>query len=243
MYVLAIETTGAFASVALAESSGEDCRIMADVKGNDRFSHLQNLTPQIEEVISKSGLSINDVDAIAVSNGPGSFTGIRIGVSTARALAQAAGRKCVAVSSLEGLAMRAGESMSEDGTLVCPILDARRSQIYGGAYLIRDGFPHEEVKAGPYTIDEFIELIRDYDRVYFLGDGVDAYAERIAELRTEGVTYAPETERYQSAVQIAELGCRRLDRGEGCSYEELKPEYMRLAEAERKLKEAQARTR
>ncbi|MBQ3184720.1 MAG: tRNA (adenosine(37)-N6)-threonylcarbamoyltransferase complex dimerization subunit type 1 TsaB, partial [Firmicutes bacterium] len=84
MYILAIETTGAFASVALMK----DDKIIGHVSGNDRFSHLQNLMPQVETVIKENELSIGDIDLIAVSNGPGSFTGIRIGVSTARALSQ-----------------------------------------------------------------------------------------------------------------------------------------------------------
>ncbi len=84
MYLLAIETTGAFASVALLE---DDC-VLEHIQGHDRFSHLQNLMPQVKEVLENHKLSINDVSAIAVSKGPGSFTGIRIGVSSTRALAR-----------------------------------------------------------------------------------------------------------------------------------------------------------
>ena len=139
MYILAIETTGAFASVALAECGesrgGAECRILAHVEGHDRYSHLQNLTPQIGQVLSDAGISVDDLSAIAVANGPGSFTGIRIGVSTARALSQVKGIPCVPVSSLEALAMRAG---AKAGRLICPILDARRSQVYGGGYLIEE---------------------------------------------------------------------------------------------------------
>ena len=98
MYILAIETTGAFASVALAKAEGTRCDILSHVHGHDRFSHLQNLTPQINEVLTEAALSIDDIGAIAVSHGPGSFTGIRIGVSTARALAQAKDITCVPVA-------------------------------------------------------------------------------------------------------------------------------------------------
>ena len=87
MYFLAIETTGAFASVALLE----DDRVLEHIQGHDRFSHLQNLMPQVKEVLENHKLSINDVETIAVSKGPGSFTGIRIGVSSARALCQVLG--------------------------------------------------------------------------------------------------------------------------------------------------------
>lgn len=238
MHILAIETTGAFASVALID----DGQVKSYIQGSDRFSHLQNLTPQIQEVIAKAAdsvSSINDIDAFAVSNGPGSFTGIRIGVSTGRALSQILDKPCVAVSSLEALAMHA-EDADED-TLICPILDARRSQVYGGGYYLKEGFPVEQVKAGPYTIEEFMDAVKDYGKLLFLGDGVDACGEKIKAVRREGVDFADEAIRYQTADYVARLGEKLMAEGKGCAYGELDPEYMRIAEAERKLKEQQAK--
>ena len=242
MYILAIETTGAFASVALAEFDREGgYRPCGEIMGHDRFSHLRNLAPQIKQVAEDRGLTIGDIDVIAVSRGPGSFTGIRIGVSTARALAQAAGRECIPVSSLEGLALRGAESEKNgakiNDTLFCPILDARRKQIYGGGYFVKGGEPEEEVKAGAYTVDEFLDLIKGYNEVYFLGDGVDAYGERIREIAGDRAYFAPERARYQNASSIAELGAKYYLKNGGCSFEELAPEYMRLAEAERRRRE------
>lgn len=245
MYILAIETTGAFASVALAKAEGTRCDILSHVHGHDRFSHLQNLTPQINEVLTEAALSIDDIGAIAVSHGPGSFTGIRIGVSTARALAQAKGITCIPVSSLQALAKRTeGTDFGyKNGYLVCPIFDARRSQVYGAGY-----FFDEAIDAGPYTIEEFMDEIAmaGHRKVIFMGDGIDAYRERIEEIAMgpghnrefDGVdiAFAPEKFRYQDADTVASLGAILLDEGRGCSFEELKPEYMRLAEAERKLK-------
>lgn len=242
MYILAIETTGAFASVALME----DDRLMGHVKGNDRFSHLQNLMPQVEEVTRNNQLQIGDIDAIAVSCGPGSFTGIRIGVSSARALAQILDIPCVAVSSLEALAMRAAGTEAditadaEDRVLICPILDARRSQVYGGGYYLENGFPKEEIKAGPYTIEEFLEKAVRYERILLLGDAADVCGEKIKLLRPEGTETAPEDIRYQDAVTVAELGRKLLAETGGVKYSDVKPEYMRIAEAERKLREKQA---
>ena len=232
MYILAIETTGAFASVALAEAkeSGEECRILAHVEGHDRYSHLQNLTPQIQQVLCDGDVSIDELSAIAVSNGPGSFTGIRIGVSTARALSQVKGVPCVPVSSLEALAKRADAA---ENAVVCPILDARRSQVYGAGYL--NG--KEVIKAGPYTIGEFMELAADYEDIYMMGDGVDTCGEKIRELRLQGVSFAPEDIRYQRAEEVAAIGAGKIAAGEGVPFEQLEPEYMRMAEAERKLRE------
>ena len=269
MYFLAIETTGAFASVALLE----DDRVLEHIQGHDRFSHLQNLMPQVKEVLENHKLSINDVEAIAVSKGPGSFTGIRIGVSSARALCQVLGIPGVPVSSLEALAMRAEElqgkeqqaaaggssakdapdmsktiadsalKASDDKTLLCPILDARRSQVYGGGYFLKNGYPVEMVKGGAYTVEEFLSKVDAYDRILLLGDGADAYGEKIVEARREKgkiTEIASEAVRYQDAVTVGRLGAKLLKEGAGLSYQELLPDYMRQAEAERKLAEKQA---
>lgn len=254
MYILGIETTGAYASVSLMK----DDKIIGHVSGNDRFSHLQNLIPQVQEVIKDNKLSIGDIDLIAVSCGPGSFTGIRIGVSTARALSQVLDVPCVAVSSLAALAMRASEyakmqadvenaeadraeeiGIAEDKLLVCPMLDARRNQVYAGGYFLKDGCPVEEIAAGPYMLDEFLAKAAGYDRILLLGDAIDKYSEQIAELRPEGTETAPESIRYQDASFVAKLGKKLYAENGGLSYNQLQPEYMRLPEAERKLKEQQ----
>lgn len=242
MYILAIETTGAFASVALAR----DGEVIAQVQGSDRFSHLQNLAPQIEEVLKKGGqatgegdkLEIGHMGAIAVSVGPGSFTGIRIGVATARALSQITGVTCVPVSSLEALAMRPA---AKEGMLICPILDARRSQVYGGGYFMDGAYPVEVIKAGPYTVEEFVDAIKScdaqYDEVVFVGDGADVYEEKLKGLIDS--RSLPEGNCYQHAEQVAMLAHKLLLEGRNCPYGQLQPNYMRIAEAERKLKEKQ----
>ena len=250
MYILAIETTGAFASVALMK----DDKIIGHISGSDRFSHLQNLMPQIETVVKDNKLSIGDVDLIAVSNGPGSFTGIRIGVSTARALSQVLGIPSVTVSSLEALALRGGEyakahaagekdscEAQEGALLICPMLDARRSQVYAGGYLMEGGYPKEEIKAGPYMLDEFLALAAGYDKVLLMGDAVDTYGAKIAEIRPEGTETTPEDIRYQDASFVAKIGAKVYEEKGGLSYNCVEPEYMRIAEAERKLKEQQSK--
>ena len=237
--------------MALAETgaeAGAACRILTRVEGHDRYSHLQNLTPQIQQVLCDAEISIDDLSAIAVANGPGSFTGIRIGVSTTRALSQVKGIPCVPVSSLEALALRAADTRAKetgaDGALICPILDARRSQVYGGGYFLEkteDGIAlREAVKAGPYTIEEFMEQVKDYDKVYMMGDGVDTCGGKIEEIRTGGIGFAPEEIRYQRAEEVAVLGAAGYKAGRSVEFEALRPEYMRLAEAERKLRAKQA---
>lgn len=238
MILLAIETTGAFASVAVAEANIDDgkvkdFKIKAHVQGHDEFSHLQNLTPQIQKAAESCGLTVKDMDMIVVSVGPGSFTGIRIGVSTARALAQVLNIPCVPVISIEALALR----IDGGGALVCPILDARRSQVYGGGYFLED-----IIDAGPYTLDEFLREVRvsGFKKVIFMGDGVDKYREDIVnsqQIQGMRVDFAPEDVRYQDAKTVALLGARLAAEGKTKEYGQLEPRYMRMAEAERKLKE------
>lgn len=247
MYILAIETTGAFASVALQKSD----KIIGHVTGSDRFSHLQNLMPQVESVIKENKLSLGDIDVIAVSSGPGSFTGIRIGVSSARALSQMLRIPVVAVPSLKALALR-GEEYAKaqlirkeqeggnaEGLLICPMLDARRSQVYAGGYLLEGDDITETIEAGPYMLDEFLQKAEGYSRILLLGDAVDTYGEKIKELRPEGTETTPESIRYQDAAFVAKLGSQIYDEEGGLDYNDVKPQYMRLAEAERKLREKQ----
>ena len=232
MYVLSIETTGAYASAAVMK----DGTVLQEIHGSDRFSHLQNLMPQIEHILAKSKTSINDMDVIAVSAGPGSFTGIRIGISSARALSQITGVPCVTVSSLQALALNAAGHTGAE-TLICPMLDARRQQVYAGGYFIKDGYPQEEIKAGPYTVQEFLELASGYSSILILGDGADKYGELIAELRPEGTQTAPESIRYQDAASVADLGAAAFSEHGGIPYSEVEPDYMRIPEAERRLKQ------
>ena len=276
MYLLAIETTGAFASVALLQAEDAAAgagiagaseavagatgatagtpeagavRILGVIHGSDRFSHLLNLTPQIDQILKENGLKAGDLTAVAVSHGPGSFTGIRIGVSTARALAQILNIPCIAVSSLEGLALRAQEET--DGLLICPALDARRKQVYGAAYEMKDGELVCRIEEASCLMTEFLEKIdrygaenggdsKPFERILFLGDGIDTCGEIIeawASERPYRILYAPKESRYQDAETVALRGLQLYRRGKACDYMDLQPEYLRMAEAEKKLKD------
>ena len=123
------------------------------------------------------------------------------------------GTPCVTVSSLEALAMNAVSEAGEAGeagenVLVRPMLDARRSQVYAGGYFLEDGWPVEKIKAGPYMLDEFLQKAQSYDSILLMGDAMDTYAEKIAELRPEGTETASADIKYQDAVTVARLGAK-----------------------------------
>ncbi len=225
MYILALETTGPHASVAIINEEGKIIENSSDAVLN----HLQHLMPMTQELLEKAGLKLSDMSAIAASQGPGSFTGIRIGVSSARALAQVTGLPTIAVPTLKSFAYNAPEFEG----LICPVFDARRSQVYAGAYRWVDGEIVEVVKGAPYSIDEFVEktAASGLPRLVF-GDGIKAYGDRFSpeEIASEEI-------RLQVASSVARLAKDLYEAGETLHYEELKPDYMRKAEAERKLEE------
>ncbi|MEG0919218.1 MAG: tRNA (adenosine(37)-N6)-threonylcarbamoyltransferase complex dimerization subunit type 1 TsaB [Anaerovoracaceae bacterium] len=233
MYILGIETTGPFCSVALINEK----EVLNTKKSEDRMNHLSSLTPMINQVLKEEALSLNEIDAIAVSKGPGSFTGIRIGVSTARALGQIVGVKLIGVPTLQAF----GYSLDEYEGIVCPILDARRNQVYGAAYKEYEKI----VKDGPYMLDEFLGLLEETmilmprdTEVTFIGDGVAAYRDELTRWsKAAGKKVRVMENTYQDAKAVALLGRDLLDRGIYTDYNNLKPEYMRKAEAERRLEE------
>lgn len=225
MYILALETTGAHASAAIIDENGR----VAEKRSQDILNHLQSLMPMTRQLLEEKNLRLKDMTAIAASKGPGSFTGIRIGVSSVRALAQVLGLPAIGVPTLKAFAYNAPDYRG----LICPVFDARRSQVYAGAYRWKDGGIEEVVTGAPYTIEVFLEKVKaaSKERMFF-GDGIKAYEQYF-----QGETLAPEEMRFQSAASVALLAKDMWKQGLEVSYEKLKPEYMRKAEAERKLEE------
>lgn len=210
MKILAIETTGHFASVALGSKQ---------IKNDTDYSHLQEIVPMCMEILSSENISGQDLDAIAVSKGPGSFTGIRIGIATAKGLSQIWKKPVIAVPTLESFAYRNGIS-----GIIVPVFDARRSQVYAGAYKDRK----ELIPAGAYDIAEFKNkldaiLQNSAEPVHYYGDGCG-----LIDAQPEGA---------QEASQVLAFAEKLYAEGKLDTCYSVAPEYMRLAEAERKLKE------
>ena len=211
MKILAIETTGPNCSVAIIDENGK----VQKLRSEDRLNHLTSLTPMVDQLLKDQGITLRDVDAVAASIGPGSFTGIRIGVTTARAFCQAMNIPAIAVPSLPSFCY----SMKDYTGIIAPNIDARRSQVYGGAHRWEDGELKEVVKGAPYMADEFRGLVE------------------VANAEGLEITYLEDG--TQDASFIAEMALEMYKRGETVQYGELRPDYMRLAEAERKLMEQQ----
>lgn len=242
MYILAIETTGPHCSVAIIDEFGQ----VKQASSQGTLNHLQFLMPLTKQLLNDCQLQLGDINVIAVSAGPGSFTGIRIGVSSARALAQVLGCKVTPVETLKAFAYH----VPEYNGLICPIFDARRNQVYGGAYTWKDGEITEAVPGGPYMLDEYLLLLEKaiiatgIEQIRFFGDGLKPYGQKV-EAWASGhpvlLTIAPEGHRYQEAGSVARLGLAETNRGNARAYETLFPNYMRIAEAQKNLDDRLAR--
>ena len=243
MKILAIETTGKYGSASVIDDNG---RIFS-AASSEEMNHLRGMITLIDEAICKAGITKKDLTHVAASVGPGSFTGIRIGVTTARIMSQMLGIPCISVSTLEAMAKRALDKAVSSGALyVVPVINARRHQTYAGVYEAADcghrsAVPVMEEKQ--YMIEELIEGLKakmtghNGAVAFFTGDGIDAYGDIINSLMPEGsFVFADEDLRYQHAESVAESALVKAVADETLAYDELMPEYMRLAEAEQRLR-------
>lgn len=226
MLTLAFESSAKAASVALLR----DGSLISQYSQCSGLTHSRTLLPMAEDLLKNAELKLSDIDLFAVAHGPGSFTGIRIGVSTVKGLAWACDKPCVGVSTLESMAWHGLAA----GGLVCPVMDARRSQVYTALFEIRDGKPQRLTADKPISLEELAAQLWQQDQAPFLvGDGAVLTARY---LDGQGLPYrlAPENLLYQSAWGV---GMAARDKTPGDS-QSLLPVYLRLSQAER---ERQAR--
>lgn len=238
MKILAIESSSLVASAAIVE----DDILVAEYTVNHKVTHSQTLLPMIDEIIRMTQTDKGSLDAIAVSGGPGSYTGLRIGSATAKGLGMALDIPLIHVPTLKAMAYNAYGYRG----VVCPIMDARRSQVYTGIYEFEDGVLSTLLEDCAVSIDELFDkldvLAAGQDRrILFIGDGIPAYRDRIGEHFTNEKAYefAPASMNRQRAASVAALGSVYFNEGRIQQAKEHLPEYLRLSQAERELKERQ----
>lgn len=229
MLTLAFESSAKAASVALCR----DGALISQYSQCSALTHSRTLLPMAEDMLKNAELKLGDVDLIAVAHGPGSFTGIRIGVSTVKGLAWAADKPCVGVSTLEAMAWHGLAA----GGYICPVMDARRSQVYNALFEIRDGRPVRLCEDRPIALAELKEEVEKLSSpVFLVGDGAGLTA---AFFRENGLNFrlAPENLLWQSAWGVAMAAA---DKTPG-NADSLLPVYLRLSQAERERQERMAR--
>ena len=229
MITLAFESSARAASVALVR----DGSLISQYSQCSGLTHSRTLLPMAEDLLKNAEMKLQDVDLFAVAHGPGSFTGIRIGVSTVKGLAWACDKPCVGVSTLESMAWHGLAA----GGLICPVMDARRSQVYNALFQIRDGKPSRLTEDRPLSLEELASQLRERGGVPFLvGDGA-ALTARFLEKAGLPFRMAPENLLWQSAWGVA-MASRDKMPGDSQS---LLPVYLRLSQAERERQERLAR--
>jgi tRNA threonylcarbamoyladenosine biosynthesis protein TsaB len=225
MRILALDTTTTNGSVALLD----DTKIVAEVNSGTASSHSARLLRSVDLLLRLVSWEIKDVDGFAVAAGPGSFTGIRVGLSTIKALAFASGRPIAAMSSLSALALKLRDA---PGRLLCPVIDAKKGEIYAALLEMRGRELKELIPQGAYAPDGFLSRLPAHRVVHFIGNGADVYREKIlaylrerARLSTRSLFIAPE---------VGILGYAILKKGWGVRSEALEPIYFRKSQAEEK---------
>ena len=229
MLILAFESSAKAASAALVR----DGRLISQYSQCSGLTHSRTLLPMGEDMLKNAELKLSDVDLIAVAHGPGSFTGIRIGVSMVKGLAWAGDKACVGVSTLEALAWH-GVAL---GGYVCPVMDARRNQVYNAIFRIENGKPVRVTDDRPIALEELANEIRALNAPMFLvGDGAELTYNYLTQAGLE-CSMAPENLRWQSAWGVAMAA---QDKTPGTA-DDLLPVYLRLSQAERERAERLAK--
>lgn len=229
MRILGIESSSLVASVAVVA----DGVVTAEYTVNFKKTHSQTLLPMLDEIVKMVGLDLETIDAIAVSGGPGSFTGLRIGSATGKGLGLALKKPLISVSTVDAMAY----NLFGCAFTVCPIMDARRNQVYTGIYDNRNGFLTVKEPCAMDIGDLIEELNAAGQKVIFLGDGVPVYKSRIEENMAVPFEFAPAHLNRQRAAAVAALGCRYYEDGRTISAAEHAPDYLRKPQAEREREE------
>ncbi len=225
MLILEVETATPRGSVSLVDEKG----VILEHDSSGAATHATWLLPAIRDLLEKAGISLEEVDGFAVSAGPGSFTGLRIGLSTIKGLCLATGKPVVAVPTLDAMAELAGSRQQ----LICPLLDARKKEVYAALYR---HLPGEKIRReSRYLVMAPRALAEEIgEAVFFLGNGVDLYRDLLAELLEEKATFSSAELRHPRASLVGRIGLNLLQRGQSAHYDELEPLYVRPSEAELK---------
>jgi tRNA threonylcarbamoyladenosine biosynthesis protein TsaB len=227
MKILAIETSTMLGGVALMDDSSG---LIAEVRLNVKSTHSERLMTEIDHVLQQSGIKISDIDVFAVAIGPGSFTGLRIGLSTVKGFSYATGKPIVSVPTLEALAWNFPYCIYP----VCTMLDARKKEVYTALFKWdKEGFLRL-IDEMSIKVDRLLEQMMPYihGKVVFTGEGALLYRDTIIEVMGEKAIFAPPEKMIPSPANVASIGIRKATKEEFSEPVSLIPFYIRRSEAE-----------
>lgn len=223
MKILSIETSTMLGGVAVVD---EQKGLIAETRLNVRTTHSERLMTAIAYSLGQSDLKMEDIDAFAVAEGPGSFTGLRIGLSTAKGLSYSTGRPLVTVPTLEAFAWNFPFSMYP----VCLMLDARKNQVYAAVFSWVNGAPERTIGDISIKPDELLQQLSG--TVLFAGEGASLYREMILEIMKERAVFAPSPHMVPSPANVAFIALEKARRGDFTDAAAAAPVYIRKSEAE-----------
>ena len=225
MKILSLDSSSVTASVAVTENG----KVLGEGFINNGLTHSQTLMPLVAETLEKSGVSIKDIDLFAVTNGPGSFTGVRIGIASVKGMADALGKECIPVSTLEAIA----QPLNTQDVIACAVMDARCNQVYTASFFAGKRLSQDRA----ILIDELADELKEYGKkTVFIGDGAVLCYERLKD-KLDNISLADESIRYIHASGIGFIAEEKTGRGESpVNSAKLVPFYLRLPQAERELK-------
>ena len=224
MKILALDTSGPVAGAALME----DGVITHEVMASHGLTHSQTAMPMVDQCLAAAGITAKDVDLFAAVAGPGSFTGVRIGVCAVRALAHAWNKPALPVDSLETLAMNGFGFRG----VICPILDARRGQVYCAAFRFEDGkLPVRILDDEAMALADFLKKLPENEKCLFLGDGLKVHFPAVSAVMGDRAVAAPAHMAYIRPAAACEIAVNRAEEAKNCM--ELMPIYLRAPQAER----------
>lgn len=238
MKILAVDTTAAAASAALCE----DGFLTGEYFVNLKQTHSQTIMPMVGSLLKSCGVSLKDIGLFAVSCGPGSFTGVRIGVAAIKGLALPFDTPCAAVSSLEALA----QNLVASGGVICAAMDARRNQFYNALFETCGESLKRLTPDRAIAFDELEKDIRETvssgKKVFLVGDGAKICYNNLKENGIDGIELAPQNLLYARASSVAAVGLEQYLQGDATTATALLPSYLRLPQAERELKKRTGET-
>lgn len=226
MKILAIECSAVPASCAILQ----DGKIIASSFVNVRLTHSQTLLPMAVAAMNSAGINCEEIDGFAVSHGPGSFTGIRIGISAVKGLAAPKNTPCVGVSALESMAY----NFIDTECTVCAVMDARCNQVYNAVFRIENGNVQRITPDRALMCQDLAEELKQQSgKIIIVGDGTEIFAPFVE--HNENILLSHPTRRYQSAVGVAFLAEKAFKNNQTVTPDNLLPLYLRLPQAEREL--------
>ncbi|MGB8953104.1 MAG: tRNA (adenosine(37)-N6)-threonylcarbamoyltransferase complex dimerization subunit type 1 TsaB [Candidatus Aminicenantales bacterium] len=225
MRILAVDTTTETGSVALLENT----RLLSEVNLDSPLTHSGRLLQSVHFLLQANAVTIQQVDGFAVAAGPGSFTGIRIGLSTVKSFSFASEKPVAPVSTLKGLAWKLRDSGSR---LLCPVMDAKKGEIYASLFEVKGGRLTELISQGAYSPDHFLSRLPAHRIILFIGSGVQPYKSRILDYLKDKARLASRSTFI--AHEVGLLGYEILNKQEGVLSSALEPFYFRKSQAEEK---------